>query len=113
MAVSEARPEASREFLPGPRAARARLAPPAVSLVRYAPAAVLVAILLADSNRHTDPDLWGHLRFGQVFIAARHLLHHDIYSYSAAGNRWRDHEWFAEVVMAAVYEAAGVIGLKL
>ena len=90
-----------------------RSAPPAVSLIRYAPAAVLIAILLADSNRHTDPDLWGHLRFGQAFIAGRHLLHHDTYSYSAAGHRWRDHEWLAEVVMAAVYNAAGVAGLKL
>jgi hypothetical protein len=74
---------------------------------------VLIAILLADSNRHTDPDLWGHLRFGQAFIAGRRLLHRDIYSYSAAGYRWRDHEWLAEVVMAFVYNAAGVIGLKL
>ena len=55
----------------------------------------------------------GHLRFGEAFIAARHLLHHDTYSYSAAGHRWRDHEWLAEVVMAVVYDAAGVVGLKL
>jgi hypothetical protein len=41
----------------------------ALSLWRYSPAAVLVAILIADSNRRTDPDLWGHLRFGQMFIA--------------------------------------------
>src|SRR5690348_15479016 len=94
-------------------AARAASLPDTVSLVRYGPAAVLIAILLADSNRHTDPDLWGHLRFGQVFIAKRHLLLHDIYSYSAAGHRWRDHEWLAEVVMAFVYDVAGVLGLKL
>jgi hypothetical protein len=94
-------------------AARAASLPDAVSLVRYAPAAVLIAILLADSNRHTDPDLWGHLRFGQVFIARRGLLLHDIYSYSSAGHRWRDHEWLAEVVMAFVYDVAGVVGLKL
>lgn len=113
MAVFEARPEASREPSIDARAARIEPVPPPVSLLRYAPAAVLVAILLADSNRHTDPDLWGHLRFGQLFIAGRHLLHHDIYSYSAAGHRWRDHEWLAEVAMAAVYDAAGVVGLKL
>jgi hypothetical protein len=81
--------------------------------LRYSPAAVLLAILLADSNRHTDPDLWGHLRFGQVFIAGRQLLHRDTYSYTAAGHQWRDHEWLAEVAMAAVYNAAGVAGLKL
>lgn len=84
-----------------------------VSLTRYAPAAVLIAILVADSNRHTDPDLWGHVRFGQAFIAGRHLLRHDIYSYSAAGQLWRDHEWLAEIVMGLVYNATGVAGLKL
>jgi hypothetical protein len=83
------------------------------SLLRYSPAVVLLAILIADSNRHTDPDLWGHIRFGQAFIASRHLLDRDPYSYSAAGHLWRDHEWLAEVVMAAVYNAAGVVGLKL
>jgi hypothetical protein len=117
MAVSDAGPEAlreaSRESSIYPRAAHVEIAPPVVALTRYAPAAVLIAILLADSNRHTDPDLWGHLRFGQVFIAGRQLLHHDTYSYSAAGYRWRDHEWLAEVVMAFVYENAGVAGLKL
>jgi hypothetical protein len=117
MTVPDARPEPSREASRKSsidrRAARIGIAPPPVSLMRYAPAAVLIAVLLADSNRRTDPDLWGHLRFGQVFIAGRHLLHNDIYSYSAAGHRWRDHEWLAEVVMAAVYNAAGVIGLKL
>ncbi|MGZ6251721.1 MAG: hypothetical protein ACXWM1_01485 [Candidatus Binataceae bacterium] len=83
------------------------------SLLRYSPAVVLLAILVADSSRHTDPDLWGHIRFGQAFIADRHLIDRDPYSYSAANHLWRDHEWLAEVVMAAVYNAAGVVGLKL
>jgi hypothetical protein len=83
------------------------------SLPRYSPAFILLAILIADSNRHTDPDLWGHLRFGEAFIAQGHLLRHDIYSYSAPGHLWRDHEWLAEVVMALIYNAGGVAGLKL
>ena len=112
-ALSQASPEDRPEVSTDARAARIPLKLPAVSLARYAPAAVLIAILLADSNRHTDPDLWGHLRFGQAFIAGRHLLQHDTYSYSAAGHRWRDHEWLAEIMMALVYNAAGTIGLKL
>ncbi len=113
MAASDARPQPSPESSTHRRAARTEIVRPACSLLRYAPAAVLIAILLADSNRHTDPDLWGHLRFGEAFIAGRHLLHFDIYSYSAAGHRWRDHEWLAEVVMTFAYNAAGVAGLKL
>jgi hypothetical protein len=83
------------------------------SLLRYSPAVVLLAILIADSNRRTDPDLWGHIRFGQAFIANRHLIDRDSYSYSAPGAPWHDYEWLAEVVIALVYNAAGVAGLKL
>jgi hypothetical protein len=113
MAVAAARPKIIPRASIEQRAPRVEISPRGFALARYAPGAVLIAILLADSNRHTDPDLWGHLRFGQDFIAGRHLLHHDIYSYSAAGHQWRDHEWLAEVVMAIAYNAAGVIGLKL
>src|ERR1700730_18904300 len=95
------------------RAARTRVAPRAASLTHHAPAPVLLAILVADSNRHTDPDLWGHVRFGQVFIAGRHLLHQDTYSYSAAGHPWRDHEWLPKVRMAFVSESGGVDGINL
>lgn len=83
------------------------------SLLRYSPAVVLLAILIADSNRHTDPDLWSHIRFGQTFIANGHLVHRDPYSYSVPGAPWHDYEWLAEVVMAFVYNVAGVLGLKL
>lgn len=83
------------------------------SLLRYSPAFVLLAILVADSNRHTDPDLWGHIRFGQEFIAHHHLVETDPYSYSALKAPWHDYEWLAEVVMAWVYNLGGVLGLKL
>jgi hypothetical protein len=83
------------------------------SLLRYSPAVVLLAILIADSNRHTDPDLWGHVRFGQAFIAKGYLIDRDPYSYSASGAPWHDYEWLAEVVMAFAYRAAGVVGLKI
>jgi hypothetical protein len=83
------------------------------SLLRYSPAFIVLAALIADSNRHTDPDLWGHLRFGQEFIARGHLIRQDPYSYSAPGAPWHDYEWLGEVMMALVYNAAGVVGLKL
>ena len=83
------------------------------SLLRYSPAVVLLAILIADSNRRADPDLWGHIRFGQAFIANHHLIDRDPYSYSAPGAAWHDYEWLAEVVIACVYNVAGVVGLKL
>jgi hypothetical protein len=83
------------------------------TLWRYSPAAVLLAILVADSNRFADPDLWGHIRFGQAALIQGHPIYHDPYSYSVPGAPWHDYEWLGEVVMAAAYNALGVVGLKL
>ncbi len=96
-----------------PSSALRECGPERKSLLRHSPWLVVLAILIADSNRHTDPDLWGHIRFGQQFIAQRHLIDRDPYSYSVPGIVWRDYEWLAEVVMAAVYNLGGVFGLKL
>jgi hypothetical protein len=93
---------AGRAVVPGPR-----------TLLRYAPAFVLLAAVAADSLQFADPDLWGHVRFGQMMLRTGHLIHADIFSYSASGLRWIDHEWLCEVIMALVYDAMGVVGLKL
>jgi len=91
----------------------ARTAPGVVPLLRLSPATVVLAIALADAITYPDSDLWGHVRFGQAILAAAHLVRTDPYSYSAAGHIWLDHEWLAEVAMAAAYKSLGVFGLKL
>src|SRR5260370_10622572 len=96
---------------PPPLDAAARA--PRTSLFQYSPALVLVLIAIADAGRVTDPDLWGHVRFGQAVLAGHHLVLHDPYSYTAPGHLWRNHEWLTEIVMALVYNALGVVGLKL
>ena len=85
----------------------------AMSLLRYAPGLVVLVIVIADSGQMTDTDLWGHVRFGQAVVAHKHLILNDPYSYSAFGHRWDNHEWLTEFVMAASYNALGVVGLKL
>ena len=46
-------------------------------------------------------------------LATGHLAFHDPYSYSAPGHLWLNHEWMSELLMGAIYNALGVIGLKL
>lgn len=82
-------------------------------LGRCAPALVLLAIVGADSGRYADTDLWGHVFFGNLILHARRLVEYDPYSYSVPGHRWLRHEWLSQSIMAAAYDAAGVIGLKL
>lgn len=60
-----------------------------------------------------DPDLWGHVRFGQDKIAAGGYIAADSYSFLTHGQTWFNHEWLAEVLMGSVFKGAGVQGLAL
>ncbi len=82
-------------------------------MLRYSPAFLIFIIVIADAGRWADPDLWGHLVFGRLILSHGHLPARDIYSYSAAGLPWHDHEWLAEVVLALCWNGLGVVGLKL
>ena len=72
--------------------------PASMSLFRYSPGLILVCIAIADSIRLPDPDLWGHIRFGQAVLSQHHLLLHDTFSYSAAGQYFYNHEWLTDIV---------------
>jgi hypothetical protein len=73
----------------------------------------VLAIVLADSVQRADTDLWGHVRFGQIMLSTGHIIRHDIFSYSAPGALWINHEWLTEVIMAWCYNVLGVTGLKI
>ncbi|MGB6552212.1 MAG: hypothetical protein WBE78_01895, partial [Candidatus Binataceae bacterium] len=62
-------------------------------MIRYSPALVLMAVMITDSVRVADPDLYGHLRFGQQILTTVHVPRLDAYSYSVVGLRWISHEW--------------------
>jgi len=68
----------------------------------------LLLILAAFSV--TDPDLWGHVRFGLDFIGAWSLPHTEIYSYTS-DLPFMDHEWLGDVANALAYTAGGTLGL--
>lgn len=58
-----------------------------------------------------DPDLWGHVRFGQDIWAAGRVVELDPYSYLTVGQRWVNHEWLAELVFYGCYSVLGTPGL--
>ena len=63
------------------------------------------------SDTIADPDLWGHVRFGQDIIRAGMIVTEDVYSYRTIGERWINHEWLSEVIFAAIYNLSGPRGL--
>jgi hypothetical protein len=84
-----------------------------VSLLLYAPGVLLLVIVIAGAGNRADPDLWGHLRFGQAMLTQHQIVLNDQYSYSAPGHPFLNHEWLTDVVMALLYNHLGVAGLKL
>jgi len=60
-----------------------------------------------------DPDVWWHIKNGQVILATHHWLAKDPYSFSVAGQHWIDAEWIGEVLLAAMYRLGGLRGLEL
>ena len=60
-----------------------------------------------------DPDTYLHIAAGRWMLAHGALPVHDPFSYTFAGARWIPHEWLSELVMAALYQAAGWNGLVL
>lgn len=59
-----------------------------------------------------DPDLWGHIRFGQYFLEVGLPPQPDIFSY-ASTEPWIDHEWLCEVMYFLAWQNLGNFGYYL
>ncbi len=62
------------------------------------------------SRTVADPDLWGHVRFGQDILRTGRIIQRDSYSYRTGDQPWINHEWLSEVIFAWLYEHAGAAG---
>jgi hypothetical protein len=60
-----------------------------------------------------DPDLWGHLRFGQDIWQQGRVHYTDPFSYTAHGNTWINHEWLMEVLLYLNYHLFDSTGLLI
>ncbi len=59
----------------------------------------------------TDPDLWWHLRTGQLIVENHRLFHADPYSFTKFGQPWIDHEWLSQILIFGLYKSVGWGGL--
>jgi len=58
-----------------------------------------------------DPDVWWHLRTGQLMLQNHTLFHADPYSFTRFGQPWVNHEWLSEVLLFGAFRATGFAGL--
>lgn len=78
-------------------------------LLRVALWSTLIAVV---SYTRTDPDLWGHVRFGLDILRDLSIPSIDPYSFTS-DREWVNHEWAAEAITAGAFRIAGNPGLVL
>jgi hypothetical protein len=77
------------------------------------PAILLLAIFLTCGLSPIQGDTWWQLRAGQDMWASRSVLLTDVYSHTAYGAFWSNHEWLAEVAFYGLYRLGGLPLLTL
>jgi hypothetical protein len=77
-------------------------------------ASTLVALaVLTVRSRFSDPDLWWHLRTGQIIWTERAIPHTDLLSFTTGQYPWVPHEWLSQLSMYAAWRAGEYSGLML
>ncbi len=80
---------------------------------RCAIATLILSCGVALTLNLADPDLWGHVKYGQELLGSGKLPVTSTHTYTAQGYPWINHENFAEIVMAVLYEQFGTRGLLI
>jgi hypothetical protein len=60
-----------------------------------------------------DPDMWWHLRTGELILSTHHWATTDPYSFTAVGAPWMSCEWLGDVLFAVAYRLGGLRGLEV
>src|SRR5271163_4158038 len=72
---------------------------------------LLFGLLAMTARNAVDPDLWWHLRTGQMIVDTGHVPHSDPFSFTRAGHAWVAHEWLSEVVFYELWKRGGAPAL--
>ena len=73
--------------------------------------AVFAAAIVVYGLRTADPDLWGHLHYGRLFLESGRVPVADPFAYTTTGLTWHAHEYLAQVLLWLAYASAGPLGL--
>jgi hypothetical protein len=75
----------------------------------------LLAMLAVLTVRHRfdDPDMWWHLKTGEVIWTTHTIPTTDLFSYTTNHHAWIDHEWLSQLMIYGAYRLGGYSGLML
>jgi len=72
----------------------------------------MLAVLTVRSRFH-DPDMWWHLKTGEVIWTTHSIPTTDLFSYTTNHHAWIPHEWLSQLLMYGAYRLGGYSGLML
>lgn len=88
---------------------------PRLSWLTSFPAAIAALLIMLSvltvRGRFADPDMWWHLKIGQVIATTHHIPTTDLFSYTTNHHATIPHEWLSELFIYKAYEIAGYSGL--
>ncbi len=76
-------------------------------------ALLVILMMLTVRSRFSDPDLWWHLKTGEIIWNTHQIPRVDLFSFTAAGHPWTAQEWLSQVTMYGAYHFGGYTGLML
>ena len=93
-----------------------QIAPPSLANARIGPRAIAFCLIAAVvfycvPQSMADPDIWWHLRDAQLQLATHSFITRDLFSFTAAGAPWMNHEWLAELPFYAGFHLLGINGI--
>src|SRR6266850_2901910 len=74
---------------------------------------VLALAIYQFSENTADPDLWGHVVFGQQMLKTGAMERTETYSWTAGGQPFINHEWGADLILGGTHLLGGGPGLLL
>ena len=73
--------------------------------------ALACAVVCVYAMRRADPDLWGYLAYGRLFVEHGGPVSTDPFAYTSAGYHWVTFEYLAQILIWEAYHLAGPPGL--
>lgn len=75
-------------------------------------ASLLLPLTVLTLRSHfSDPDMWWHLKMGEIIWTTHHIPTVDLFSYTARNHPWIPHEWLSQLTIYMAYHAGGYSGL--
>ena len=77
-------------------------------------ASLLVALdVLTVRSRFDDPDMWWHLKTGEIIWKRHSIPTADVFSYATHHHSWVPHEWLSQTLIYGAYHLGGYPGLMV